>query len=173
MRENGKDKMNCKSILNFCLAFALLVSQINCSTKRETLPKRISGLELSRKMTGDAAKESINKLHFQPVTETENEIGFYKGNIGEGIIYVTHYQNSDDPKSDYEKMTKKITPENSIFFNPSFFEQNGKTIYQCFGMGMTHFVFYYKMDLFWISIDTHIAKEFLSQYLNYLHQKVN
>jgi hypothetical protein len=160
--------MGLRRLLNLILILPFLLIQINCSNKQDTLPDKILDLELTRKMTGEAAKESINQLHFQPVTETENEIGFYKGNIGKGIIYVTHYQNSDDPKSDYEKMTKKISPENSVFFNPSFFKHDGKTIYQCFGMGMTHFVFYHNTNLFWISIDTHIAREFLSNYLNYL-----
>ncbi len=165
---NGRCKMGCREFFSLILLLSLLALQINCSTKREPLPEKISGLELSRKMTGDTAKESINKLHFQPVTETENQIGFYKGNIGEAVIYATRYHNSEEPKVEFEKMTRKISPENSVFFNPSFFEQNGKNIYQCFGMGMTHFVFYDKHDLFWVSVDTHIAIEFLKNYLKYL-----
>lgn len=165
---NGKWRMEVRRLLFFILILFLFLFQIGCSSKKDSLPEYISSLKLSRKMTGVAAKESINKLHFQPVTETENEIGFYKGEIGEAIIYVTHYQNAKDSQTDYAKMTKKISPENSVFFNPSFFKMNGKEIYQCFGMGMTHFVFYHDVDLFWISVDTHIAREFLKNYIEYI-----
>jgi len=160
--------MRLGELLNLVLIFFILLIHINCSTQRDTLPENISGLKLSRKMTGDAAKESINRLHFQPVTDTENQIGFFKSKIGEAIIYVTRYKNYEESKIEFEKMTTKISPENSAFFNPSFFKQNGKNIYQCFGMGMTHFIFYDNNDLFWVSADTHLASEFLKNYINYL-----
>jgi len=160
--------MKFHKIILFFLSSVLILSQIGCSNNKDSLPESISGLKLSNIIIGDKAKESVNKLHFQPVTETENEIGFYKGEIGEAIIYVTHYQNAKDSQTDYAKMTKKISPENSVFFNPSFFKMNGKEVYQCFGMGMTHFVFYDDVDLFWISVDAHIAREFLKNYIEYI-----
>lgn len=141
----------------------------SCSQTKDPLPKELYTLVLIQRLSGSEAKEYINKLHFQPVTETENEIGFYKGEKGEAIIYVTHYKNSTNPKVDYEKMTKKISPENSVFIYPSFFELNSKKIYKCFGMGMTHYVFYHDYELFWISVDTHISELFLSEYLNILN----
>lgn len=160
--------MRSHKILFFLLSSILILSQISCSNKKDSLPENISGLKLSRKMSGEKAKESVNKLHFQPVTETENEIGFYKDEISEAIIYVTHYQNAKDSQTDYTKMTKRISPENSVFINPQFFQLDEKEVYQCFGMGMTHFVFYHDVDLFWISVDTHIAREFLKNYINYI-----
>lgn len=160
--------MRSHKILFFLLSSILILSQISCSNKKDSLPENISGLKLSRKMSGEKAKESVNKLHFQPVTETENEIGFYKDEISEAIIYVTHYQNAKDSQTDYTKMTKRISPENSVFINPQFFQLDEKEVYQCFGMGMTHFVFYDDVDLFWISVDTHIAREFLKNYINYI-----
>lgn len=167
MSDDGwKCNMKSKYFPLSILIFLFLVFQISCSVKSDLLPENISGLKLLRKMTGDAAKGSINKLHFQPVTETENEIGFYEGEIGEAIIYVTHYQNAKDAQTDYAKMTKKISQENSVFINPQYFQIAEKEVYQCFGMGMTHFVFYHDMDLFWISVDTHISQEFLKNYIN-------
>lgn len=160
--------MEIRRILFFILISFWLLFQIGCSKKNDSLPDSISNLILTKKVSGDEAKDYINKLHFQPVTETENEIGFYKGEKGEAVIYITHYKNSIDPKADYEKMTKKISPENSVFIYPSFFELNGRKIYKCFGMGMTHYVFYHDSELFWISVDTHISEIFLSDYLNIL-----
>ncbi len=58
-------------------------------------------------------------------------------------------------------MTNKISPENSIFIYPEFFDYEGNKIYKCFGMGMTHFVFPLNKSLYWISVDTHLSKDSL------------
>ena len=107
----------------------------------------------------------VNNLHFQSVTGLENEIGFYEGKAGNAIIYITHYNTKETAKSDYEKMVKKISPENSVFIKPEYLKLGGMEIYRCFGMGQSHYVFPYNKELFWISVDTHFGKKFVEEYL--------
>lgn len=66
-------------------------------------------------------------------------------------------------------MTEKISPENSVFVGGQTIDIDGKQVYRCFGMGQTHFVFAHKKQLIWISVNTVVANEFLSEYLNYLN----
>jgi len=150
-------------LLLFLLSFILFS---NCSRHNEPLPERVNQLTLVKTISGQEAKDYINKLHFQPVTENENLIGHYENESVSAIVYVTLYKNQEDAKIDFDKMTKKISPENSVFIYPQFFDYKGNNIYKCFGMGMTHFVFAKDKKLYWISVDTHIAKNFFDEFYN-------
>lgn len=138
----------------------------SCSQSKEPLPEEVSQLSLVKTITGEVAKEYINKLHFQPVTENENLIGYYENASGSAVVYVTLYKNNSEAEIDFVKMTKKISPENSVFIYPQFFEHKGTKIYKCFGMGMTHYVFVANNKLYWISVDTHLSKNFFNEFYN-------
>lgn len=147
----------------FLLIVILLIS---CSLNSKYLPEDFFGLRLTKKLTGKDAKEFVNNLHFQNVTDIENEIGFYEGKAGSAIIYITHYNTMEITKSNYNKMVKKIGPQNSVFVKPEYLKLGGIEIYRCFGMGQSHYVFPYNKELFWISVDTHFGKKFVEEYLN-------
>ncbi|MGB5849218.1 MAG: hypothetical protein WBH40_12065 [Ignavibacteriaceae bacterium] len=143
----------------------IVIFLISCSPNKNYLPEDFFGLQLTKKLTGKDAKEFVNNLHFQNVTDMENEIGFYGGEAGDAIIYITHYNNKETAKGNYKKMVMKISPENSIFVNPEYLKLGGMEIYYCFGMGQSHYVFPYNKELFWISVDTHLGKKFVEDYL--------
>jgi hypothetical protein len=151
---------------NYFLLIVILL--ISCSLDTNYLPEDFFGLRLTKKLTGKDAKEFVNNLHFQSVTGLENEIGFYEGNAGSAIIYITHYNTKETTKSNYNKMVKKISPENSVFVKPEYLKLGGMEIYRCFGMGQSHYVFPYNKELFWISVDTHFGKKFVEEYLNHI-----
>ena len=146
----------------------IVVFFISCSLNSNYLPEDFFGLQLTKKLTGKEAKEFVNNLHFQSVTDLENEIGFYDGEAGSATIYITHYTTREAAKSNYEKMVKKISPENSVFIKPEYLQLGGMEVYRCFGLGQSHYVFPYKKELFWISVETHFGKKFVEEYLNYL-----
>ena len=141
---------------------------LSCSPEVNFLPDEFFGLSLTKKMVGNEAKEFVNKLHFEPVTETKNEIGFYESKKGSALIYITHYNNNGDAKADYKLMTEKISPQNSVFIGAEYLMLNEKEVYRCFGMGQSHYVFYLGKELFWISVDTHFGKEYVKRYIDYL-----
>ena len=156
------------SILKQNRFLLVVIFLISCSLNSNYLPEEFFGLRLTKRITGKNAKEFINNLHFQGVTDLENEIGFYDEKTGSAIIYTTHYNTKEAAKSDYKKMVKKISPENSVFIKPEYLKINGIEVYRCFGMGQSHYVFPYNKVLFWILVDTHFGKKFVEEYLSYL-----
>lgn len=148
------------------VSIILLVT--SCSKEPDIFPENFFNLKLTQKMTGDEAASFVNRLHFNSVTSEKNEIGFYKGNKGNAIVYVTFYENEKSALDNFEKMTQRISPENSVFVQSSFMEVYGKRIYRTFGLGQTHYVFTSRNKLFWISAETVWASDFLKQYIDYL-----
>jgi len=140
-----------------------------CSNEVELFPKYFSDLNLTKKLTGTEAKNFVNRLHFNSVTNEKNEIGFYNGLKGNAIIYVTFYNNAEAAFTNYNKMTKKISPGNSVFTESEFINIAGKPIYKTFGMGQTHYVFTFSNKLFWISAEPQWAQDFLTRYLEILN----
>ncbi len=148
--------------------FIILLFLAGCSSKKEYIPEEFFGLKRIQFMTGDEAKKFIDRLHLQEVAPLNNEIGFYEGEDGSAIIYVTYYANNDIALEEEIKMTDKISPENSVFIEGSYFTEMNKNIYRCFGMGQTHFVFSQQNMLFWLSVETHWGQDFLKEYLTYI-----
>lgn len=136
-----------------------------CNSEINYLPGEILDLKLNKKLQGEGAKDFVNKLHFNSVTDEENKIGFYKDEKNEAIIYITFYQNEKLADDYYNKMINKISPENSVFINPEIVEVADRKIYRCFGMGQSHYVFTSGSNLLWVSVDSHLGKMFISEYL--------
>ena len=72
---------------------------ISCSPDINYLPEDFCSLHLTKMLTGNEAEEFINNLHFQKVSDLENEIGFYEGKAGRAIIYITHYNTVETTKN--------------------------------------------------------------------------
>ncbi|MEW6652628.1 MAG: hypothetical protein AB1394_04070 [Bacteroidota bacterium] len=152
-------------LLSFIISIVFLFS---CSEQANPIPTKIAGYQLTKVIKGDEAIDFVNRLHINSVTAEKNEIAFYRFNNKEAVIYVTFYNNELDAYQNLDKMTKKISPQNSVFEKGSFLNINGKRVYQTFGLGQSHFVFTHKSLLFWLSAETVSAKEFLNSYLEYL-----
>lgn len=146
----------------FLISISLLF--IQCSQSKNPLPDKVNNLQLVKLTEGEDAKQYINKLHFQPVTENENFIGFYEDLSGNAIVYLTLYPDKEKALNDFQKMTKKISPENSVFTSPEFFTYRGEVIYKCMGMGMLHYVFVKNKSLYWVSVDFHMADSFFKSF---------
>lgn len=148
------------------LAPGLLLS---CASERDLLPGEILGHTLQRQLSGEEARQHVNQLHLQAVTDTENRIGFYQGEKEPATIYITQYADPPAAEADFVKMTEKISPQNSVFISGEYLEMNGRQVYRCFGMGQTHFVFTHREHLFWVSVSTVVGKQFVTAYLDYLN----
>ena len=156
-------------MLKYSITYILLgLLFFSCSAEVNFLPDEFFNLTLTKKLTGEEAKEFVNTLHFEPVTEAENEIGIYDGERGTASIYVTHYNKKEAAKADYKLMTEKISPENPVFTGSEYLILNEMEVYRCFGMGRSNYVFYLGKELFWISVDIHFGKEYVQRYIKYL-----
>lgn len=154
-----------KKQLSVFIIFVLLTF---CAKDPELFPEYYFELNLIKKLTGSEAKNFVNRLHFNSVTNEKNEIGFYSGTKGNAIIYITYYDNEITATDNYKKMTEKISPDNSVFTNSSYINISGRNIYRTFGMGQTHYVFTFSNKLFWISAEMQWAQDFLTEYLTIL-----
>lgn len=148
------------------LLFVILMT-FACSKESNLFPENIFELELTEKISGEDAKEIVNRLHFNSVTSEKNEIAYYRGVKGSATIYITYYPDSDAAIENYNKMTQKISPQNSVFIQSSLIEISGKVIYRTFGLGQTHYVFTIENKLFWLSVETIWAEKFLKEYLKF------
>lgn len=157
--------INMKYYLVFSIIIILFLS---CSSNREPLPEEFFGMKLQRKLTGNEAKDFVDRLHFQNVATEKNEIGFYTAPIGNAIIYLTYYANDKIAEEDFQKMTQKISPENSVFVQGKFENINNKQVYSCLGLGQVHYVFAHKNVLFWISANPNFSRNFCVEYLNFV-----
>lgn len=146
------------------LLSALLII-FSCSSNNSYIPRIFFDLELKQHLRGEEAKTFVDKLHFKNVAGKSNEIGFYKGEKGSAVIYITYYATAESAKDEEVKMTEKISPENSVFIMGKYIDVNKEKIYRTFGMGQTHFVFTHDKALFWLSAETQWADDFLKLYL--------
>lgn len=149
----------------YILHFTLFIFVIGCSKEINYLPETLFEYKLEKKLDGEEAKNFVNKLHFNEVTDLQNEIAFYQKENKNLTIYITHYNSQEEALKDEIKMTDKISPENSVFIAGKYFQVNNKNVYECFGMGQAHYVFSSNGKLFWISVDSVTGRDFLKNYL--------
>ena len=143
----------------------IVANYCHCSREINYIPATLLTCQLEKKLSGDAARQWVDKIHRKVVTPEENEIGFYQGNNGPITIYVSWFRNAELAEKEYLRMTEAISPQNSIFINGEFIELDGKKIYHCFGMGQTHFALTQNDALIWLSVNTIGGKDILLSYL--------
>ncbi len=158
-----------QKVKQILIILSIMLTLGGCSPKSNLLPVEIYGLSLKSSLTGAKARKFVNQLHFQNVAQSENKIGFYEGDNVKAVIYVTSYATPDTASTEGIKMVKKISePGKALFIDGQYININGSQIFQCHGMGQTHYVFSNKNQLFWISADMSIAKPFLTAYIDFL-----
>lgn len=153
------------SLLVFLLPAVYFFS---CSSPRQYLPDEVSGLSLKQTIEGKEAEDYVNRLHFNKVASEKNRIGLYEGTRGKAVIYVTEYLSGEAAVNDYQKMTKKISPGNSIFIGGEYIKVAGREMYRCYGMGQSHYVFADDKTLLWVSAELQVGDGFVKDYVSYL-----
>ena len=153
---------------NTAAAFFIVFLAYSCSKAPDFLPTSILSFKLTKKISGNEAKNYLNRLHYESVIDVESEIGFYEKTNGTAIIYISHYKNKDSTKNIFDSMTKKISDRNSLYSQSGFININGIKVYKTFSRGQTHFVFMLNTTLFWVSVDNESAENFIKDYLNNL-----
>lgn len=164
----GKMKIKFFETGNLLFVSSLIVILLSCSSGNDPLPVEFYGFKLTNKLTGNEAKQFVDQLHFSEVAPEKNEIGFYESPAGKLIIYVTYYDDDAKSQSEYKKMINKISPDNSVFYDPSIIKINQKDIYRCYGMGQVHYVFASRKELYWVSVGTQFGEKFIAEYLNHI-----
>jgi len=152
--------------LNTSAVLILLLTGLNCNRPdTRTFPKRMDDYQRTRIITGEEAGRIINRLHENPVAATRNEIGLYENDRGQAMIYVSYYKDADEAEQEWQRMIDKISIQNSVFIEGTVFLSGQTSVYRCFGLGQTHYVFTEGDRLFWLSVETIGAARILSDYL--------
>jgi hypothetical protein len=146
----------------------ILLSLLLSCSKKNPLPDQILDYSLTNRLNGAEAKKFVDRIHLNEVATNENSIGFYSNKNAQSVIYITNYETSEIANAEFQRMTNKISPENSVFISGTIIKMAQKTIYRCFGMGQTHFVLTHQSMLIWISTETIGAEDFISTYIEYL-----
>lgn len=148
----------------------IIASLYSCSTSTKNFkPANIAGLELKKVISGEEAKEYVDKLHMKSVSPAKNEIAIYEDHRGNAKIYISYYDNRSDAEENERKMTEKISPENSVFLDGKYMDLGDRQVYRCFGMGQSHFVFSEGNTLIWISVESARGRQFVTDYLNLIN----
>jgi hypothetical protein len=153
----------------FLLVLTSVIILISCTIRKDPLPETLYGFKLVNKLTGVEAKKFVDQLHLNEVAPQKNEIGFYESPVGSLMIYVTYYDDNAKSQSEYKKMISKISPENSVFYDPKIVTIDQKNIYKCYGMAQVHYVFPSGKELYWVSIDPGLGDKFITEYLNHIN----
>jgi len=152
----------------FFISVLILFVSASCSKRLDYLPGTVDNFKLTKKLTGKQALDFVNRLHFENVTDEENMIGFYSYENNNAMIYVTVYDTDNEAEINYQRMTEKISPHNSVFTKGKYLTLDGNIVYRCFGMGQTHFVFFKNNVLVWLSADSNLANKLVEDYLEYI-----
>ncbi|MBN2425631.1 MAG: hypothetical protein JXR46_15535 [Calditrichaceae bacterium] len=150
-----------KRILIISLLFLLLGS---CQNQTDYTPSSLLEFKRVKMIKGQEADEFVNRIHLRPISTDINTIAFYEADEKTAVIYHTEYEDKNRAIEDYKNMIGKISPENSAFVGGKQIQIENKTVYRCFGMGQTHYVFYHNNFLFWISLPTIGAEDHLRAY---------
>lgn len=144
---------------------------IGCSKKgkNEFKPfEELNDMKIVNRISGKEAQSMIDKLHGKSVTPDASNIVFYKGEKGEAILYVSIYSDSNNAKTDYNKMVHLIRDGNEVFGHFHEFIIDNQKLSMCFGMGQAHYFFYKANRLFWLSTNFQIAQSTVVDLLNKL-----
>ncbi len=154
--------------LLFISASVILFS---CGVSKDPLPNEFYGLKRTNKLSGTGARDFVDQLHMRSVAAEKNEIGFYDGERGNAVIYVSYYKDPETATDEINKMTTKISPGNSMFSGGEIKSIIGNPVYEYFGMGQNHYLFQKYKKVVWVSADTSFADGFIKEYLKYISKE--
>jgi hypothetical protein len=164
-----------KNSLKLQLAvLSILVSVIlNCSCSNESFnfPDQISGLHVIEKIAGKEAVAYIDNLHQKPIAPAVNEIVKYQFENAEALIYLSYYETPKAAISDKDNMISKLNSTRTPFIMGETIEINERKVYRCFGLGQTHYILQAGSNLFWVSVTTIKANQFMTEFINFLENR--
>lgn len=147
------------NVLLLCLLLA------GCQPRNE-LPATLGELKLGESITGERAKETINRLHDGGVTPEANFIGQYGNEGSTATVYLSVFASAESAGEAERQMAELIKKGNPIFGHYHELTLGGKQIAMCLGQGQAHYFFSHEKKLYWLAVDAHIAQESLRNLLD-------
>ncbi len=140
------------------------VAQGASSAPVDILPAKLAGLALTQRVTGSAAVQDVEALHQTQFPITGAEIAQYAGRSGKAMVWVSYTSDAATATSMVAEMQQKIAGGGSPFDTPQ--QVAGNTgVWETHGMGQVHYFMARGNGVWWISADTKIGADALSQIL--------
>lgn len=130
------------------------------------LPPQLSGLSLSKQITGSAAVSEFTELHGKTLAVVGGAKGIY-GEWGAATMWVAEAESETAARQLLTDMEAKIAEGRSPFTPQASMVVNDRTIYVLEGMGQSHFYFLSGKALIWLAATPSIAGQALQDALNF------
>ena len=101
----------------------------------------------------------FDHLHGKGVTPQSNLIGMYAGKQGSAVVYMSVYASDTEANNALREMQSRISTGNPIFDHYSETEVQGHQVSSCLGEGQVHHFFSNEKQLYWLTVDSHVAPE--------------
>jgi len=145
----------------------IMVVGITCQ-QRNIFPDTLLDYTLNQIYSDNLARETVDKLHLQPISPDINHIAYYQGDSGNITIYVATFPDHKQARMAYEKMIVKITPFNTIFSGGLYTRIQGKEVYRLDGGIDDHFLFVKEKQVFWLAVQASTPDIVVKEYIEYI-----
>ena len=159
--------MRKNSILNSPLWLALLVAAavlspfVVTTLGRPPFPEGLGPLALQEAVSGNDARNVIERMHGKDVGAGENHIGFYGSPRGRAVVYVSLFSTRGAAQRAEQLMHTKIAHGNAAFSHYRTVRLEGEMVGSCVGLGQVHFFFAEGSGVYWLAVDPPLAEPVL------------
>ncbi len=163
--------MNKERAIKGLVVFLYLFILICCHKHydiRSLFPERLQGLKLLRLVKGKKAEEMVNRLHGKQIKVKNAWIGYYKGQNGSAVIWISEAYSSSQAEKQTDVMMQKILKGYGPFYNFKKKRINHTLVYIFSGLGKKHAVFCKQDLVFWITSDPSIIDKVVRFYIKKL-----
>jgi hypothetical protein len=130
------------------------------------LPDTLSGLALTRSVSGEEAQGLIAYLHPGPPAPAESEVGFYASDGERAVLYVSRFPSADTARAQLSLMSAMIGRGRAGFGHHTETEIGGIVVHAALSQGRAHFFFTRDRDVVWLAADPELARAALAELLD-------
>ncbi len=139
--------------------FLLLLLVSSCSQPPADLsgffPENVGEMKLVELVTGEAAMAAVERLHSKVVPAEDAAIGQYEGKGGSMTVWISRAVNVATAREQTALMVERMMRNpNTPFSDHTSKMRDGIEIHRVLGMGQVHLVFFHKVQVYWVSVET-------------------
>jgi hypothetical protein len=161
-----------RAVLLFALG-GLALALSSCSFAPEEpaslaslFPQRVEGLRLDQLLTGDEARQAVDRLHSKAIPMEDAAIGHYVGAPGPMAVWISRAGNAAGAREQVAVMLEKmVRMPGSPFGEPAQREAFGTRVWVVPGMGQEHAICSVGQRVYWIGADPAALEAALAAFL--------
>ena len=146
-----------------------LVLAAGCAGPRDPgplrFPRSLAGLAIVDSLAGEAARETLRRMHSKAVAPADTRIGVYGGEVPPTVLYVSRYPDARTAAVEAGAMVRRIGSGSSGFVARRTFRAGGVTVHEAAGHGQAHYYFARGAELAWLAAPADRAPAMLAELL--------